>query len=209
MKSQIQSQLGIAFMALALLLLPATSAAQGVLFVQDDKVGVGTATPAVPFHVFRDTGSDTTEFRLENSGGNRFDFVNTHWGGGHWQFINTSNPDGADLVIRELTVNGAEEFRLTERGNLTLSGQIFTGGACGGGCDRVFEPGYELPSIEEHAALMWANGFLPAVGPTKEGAPFNLSEKTGGILNELEKAHIYIEQLEKRIIALERRLIDE
>jgi len=31
----------------------------------------------------------------------------------------------------------------------------------------------------------------------------NLSEKTGGILNELEKAHIYIEQLHLRLEKLE------
>jgi hypothetical protein len=202
----------LAAAALALSFLPVSGAAQtGVLFVQDDKVGVGTAAPAVSFHVFEATGSDTTEFRLENNGGNRFDFVNTRVpGGGHWQFINTSNPGGADLVIRELTANVSEEFRLTETGNLTISGQIFTGGStCGGGCDRVFEPGYELPSIEEHAALMRANGFLPAVGPTKEGAPVNLSEKTGSMLNELEKAHIYIEQLQNRVTALERQLLNK
>jgi hypothetical protein len=53
---------------------------------------------------------------------------------------------------------------------------------------------------------MWKNSFLPAVGPTVEGAPFNLTEKTGGILNELEKAHIYIEQLHERLTRLEELL---
>ena len=200
----------LAVVLLAISLLPAISEAQGVLFVQDDKVGIGTDTPAMPLHVYRQTGVDETEFRLENNGGNRFDFINTHVHGGTWQFINTSGVGGADLVIRELTRNVQEEFRLTESGNLTISGQIYTGGStCGGGCDRVFSADFALPSIEEHAAQMWGNGYLPAVGPTEEGAPINLSEKTGRMLNELEKAHIYIEQLQKRVVALEQRLAGE
>lgn len=110
----------------AMIFLPAAGAAQGTLFVEGDNVGVGTPTPSVPLHVLRNSSSDTTEFRLENSGGNRFDFLNTHpTGGGHWQFINTSNPGGADLVIRELLANTSEEFRLTEAGNLTISGTLF------------------------------------------------------------------------------------
>lgn len=34
----------------------------------------------------------------------------------------------------------------------------------------------------------------------------NLSEKTAGLLNELEKAHIYIEQLNERLKELQARL---
>jgi len=50
---------------------------------------------------------------------------------------------------------------------------------------------------------MWAESYLPAVGPTPEGgAGFNLTEKTGGILSELEKAHIYIEQVNDQVKTL-------
>ena len=73
----------------------------------------------------------------------------------------------------------------------------------GNPCDGVFSPDFEVESIEEHAARMWGNSFLPAVGPTAPGAPFNVPEKVGGILNELEKAHIYIEQLHQRNDELE------
>jgi hypothetical protein len=51
-------------------------------------------------------------------------------------------------------------------------------------------------------------GFLPAVGPNLPHAPVNLSEKTGGILNELEKAHLYIEELSLRIKDIGARLAD-
>ena len=63
----------------------------------------------------------------------------------------------------------------------------------------MFEPDFDLESIEEHAAAMWSAGFLPAIGPTVPEQPTNITEKVGGVLNELEKAHIYIEQLHVRL----------
>ncbi len=89
-------------------------------------------------------------------------------------------------------------------GDVTILGTLTTGGVtCGGGCDLVFAPETEIESIDEHASQMWSNRYLPSVGPTIENMPLNLSEKTGGMLNELEKAHIYIEQLHKRLERLE------
>ena len=44
------------------------------------------------------------------------------------------------------------------------------------------------------------------VGPTPEEGPVIISQKVGGLLNELEHAHIYIEQLHKRLKAVEARL---
>jgi hypothetical protein len=106
---------------------------------------------------------------------------------------------GKNLVIKNSA--GTTIFTLSEAGQLTLGGKIITsGGSCGGGCDMTFvEPEKRVKSIEEHAKFMWENSHLPAVGPTKENAPINLSEKTGGMLHELEVAHIYIEQLHKRL----------
>ena len=64
-------------------------------------------------------------------------------------------------------------------------------------CDAVFDPEYGLESIEEHAAAIWQNRHLPGVAPTPEGKPlsFNVQQRHFGMLNELEKAHIYIERL--------------
>jgi len=85
-------------------------------------------------------------------------------------------------------------------GNVTVTGTVTTGGpTCGGGCDAVFDADYDLPSIEEHAREMYANKHLPEIGPTIPLAPINLSEQYGKMLNELEKAHIYIAQQEVRM----------
>jgi len=59
----------------------------------------------------------------------------------------------------------------------------------------VFGADYELPSIEDHNTAMWDNGYLPNVGPTLDGAPLDVADKMGRMLNELEHAHIYIGQL--------------
>jgi len=89
-------------------------------------------------------------------------------------------------------------------GNVTVTGTVTTGGpTCGGGCDAVFDDDYDLPTIEEHAKAMFANKHLPEIGPTVPLAPINLSEQYGRMLNELEKAHIYIAQLEARVVGLE------
>jgi hypothetical protein len=69
--------------------------------------------------------------------------------------------------------------------------------------DYVFEPSYQLESIEDHAAKMWTKKHLPSVGPgeyTADGrAKFKLGAGRAGMLEELEKAHIYIEQLDERL----------
>jgi hypothetical protein len=88
-----------------------------------------------------------------------------------------------------------------------VRGSLYTAGpSCGAGCDAVFDPTYNLESIEEHAENMWASGHLPAIGVTEPHLQINVPEKMGGMLNELEKAHIYIEQLHQKLADQEDRL---
>jgi hypothetical protein len=170
--------------ALAAVVLAQPALAQGTMFVEDDKVGIHTATPQQEFHL--NDGPDSNPngaFRISTA---------SH----AWDFA-TINNNGTFRISKLGT--GTSEFDLSAAGNLTITGRIFTSGSCGSGCDRVFSPDFELESIEEHAASMWTNSHLPAVGPTPEEGPFDLSNKTLGMLNELEKAHIYIEQLNEAL----------
>lgn len=104
---------------------------------------------------------------------------------------------------------GINQLRLNNAGNLTIAGSLVTtggGGACtvGDPCDKVFDPEvYTVPSIEEHAALMWENQYLPAVGPISADQPIDMTVTMLRMLNELEKAHIYIDQLNARLSELE------
>ncbi|MEL7092737.1 MAG: hypothetical protein AAFN94_13475 [Pseudomonadota bacterium] len=148
---------------------------------------------------------------LENNGVSYMSLVDTSVAvgdnlGRQWNIFN----DGGLFEITSAPGGPNDnEFSLDNDGNLTLSGHLITtggGGACTAAdpCDAVFDPDvYTVPSIEDHAALMWEHKHLPAVGPTGPGIPVNMTEKMLRMLNELEHAHIYIEQLHKRIERLE------
>lgn len=160
------------------------------IFIDSDgDVGIGTASP--------NTNNPGDDLVILDNGPARLALINTAAANTAWTF-NSNN------TLRISAGVDASEFILDESGNLTITGAITTGGGtCGGGCDRVFDADYALPSIERHAALMWSNGYLPNVGPTPENAPINVSDKLGRMLSELEYAHIYIGQLNERIAALE------
>ncbi len=87
-------------------------------------------------------------------------------------------------------------------GDLVVSGSITP--------DFVFESDYALESIEDHAAFMWREKHLPAVAPATTNAAgqglINVGARSQGVLEEVEKAHIYIEQLHER---LERLLAEQ
>lgn len=188
----------------------------------DNDVGVGTDSPSGPLHVRRTSNVDvlTPHIFSENSNAN---VAQRHMlslknngvvyaslidasvaaGANTGQQWNIFNAGGDFQILTAPGGAGESEFVLDVDGNLSISGEITTSGSCSAGCDRVFEEEYPLPSIEDHAKAMWENNYLPAVGPTAETGPMNLSQKIGGMLNELEKAHIYIEQLHKRIEDLE------
>lgn len=169
-------------------LVSAPAAAQGVMFVKDNRVGIHTSSPLQEFHL--NDGPDANAnagFRISTAG----------FG---WDFA-TINTGGQFKITR--VGSGASEFSLLANGNLIISGTLKTSGTTcgGGGCDLVFSPDATLPSLQEHAEAMWNQGYLPAVGPTPEMEPMNITEKVGGILHELEMSHIYIEQLHKRLEA--------
>lgn len=76
--------------------------------------------------------------------------------------------------------------------------------------DYVFESDYKLESIEQHAKFMWTNKHLKAISKAKVDEDGREIVEVGahrkGIVEELEKAHIYIEQLHQRLKSLESKL---
>ena len=75
--------------------------------------------------------------------------------------------------------------------------------------DYVFQPGYRIETITEHSDAMWANRHLPAVGPATKDSDgqdiVDVGRHQRGILEELEKAHIYIQWLHERLVELENK----
>ena len=184
----------------------------------DGDIGFGTSSPSSSIHVRRTDGtaklhieeaSSTAAARnlatISNNGAVFFEMEDRSITAGDntGRIWNIQNVGGE---FRLTTAPGGlteKELTLDADGNLAINGTITTSGSCSSGCDRVFDADYALPTIAEHAALMWSNRHLPTVGPTAETGPMNLSDKIGAMLNELEKAHIYIDQLNQRIAQLE------
>jgi hypothetical protein len=76
--------------------------------------------------------------------------------------------------------------------------------------DYVFEPSYRLESIEDHAEYMWTKKHLPGVPGVRTDEKgrevIELGTNQRGMLEELEKAHIYIQQLEKQVVSNEQQI---
>ena len=85
-------------------------------------------------------------------------------------------------------------------GKLDVNGSIYQRGAILH-ADYVFEPGYKLESIDEHSEFMWQEKHLPAMPKIQKDENgqemVEIGARSKGIVEELEKAHIYIEQLNK------------
>jgi hypothetical protein len=173
-------------------------APSNVLYVEDDgDVGIGTTSPDFRLEIENGnlaiTRTDTTSANIRFTTDVR-----------SWLFLNNRN-QGGRFEVKE--VGGFTPFKIEEgsvANLLTLDGnEVLVGGTAVHSADYVFEPGYELESIEEHADYMWQNRHLPAVGPgtyDKEGrAGLKLGSQTSGMLEELEKAHIYIQQLSEEL----------
>ncbi|MEL6886691.1 MAG: hypothetical protein AAFP87_19435 [Pseudomonadota bacterium] len=195
------------------------SAPNNSLFVDTDgDIGMGTQSPGAAMHMTRSNGTakmlitetSSTEavrgmLEMQNNGVVFMTMVDTSADGETWNILNQAQE------IRMTNPSGAgTEFRLNANGDLRISGALTTGGTTcgGGGCDLVFaEPDRIIP-LEQHMEQMWQNNYLPAVGPTVENEPFNVTDKVGRMLNALEHAHIYIDQLHGEIAELRTRLDD-
>jgi len=130
--------------------------------------------------------------------------------GARWD-METRGSDG-DFAIDDRRTTGAADFIFRssitndpDGAGLFINGKVVTTGSCSMGCDAVFDADYDLPTIEEHAEEMFAKKHLPTVGPTESGQ-IDVTQKMLTMLNELEKAHIYIAELNEEKKALAARL---
>ena len=169
-------------------------------------IGLGTTSPTNPLTIFENVNASSTQLRLENNAPVQMQLHNTDHTDG-WTFNHSGS--GSLIFDADASLLDGAEFTLDTAGNLTVAGNLVSGGAgtCNPGpCDGTFQSDFEVPTIAEHATFMWQNSHLWGVGPTPDSGAFNLTQNSRGMLHELEVAHIYIEQLSNRIQALEAKL---
>ncbi len=169
-------------------------------------VGLGTQIPQDKLHVLNDN------LRIEQANATDNAQLNFIANGNTWEIKNNKDtgrltffaPGGGATTASFKFDRQAQEnlFRVGVvggdtvdiNGNLVVTGTITP--------DYVFTPEYALESIEDHAAYMWQHQHLPAVQAGKVNAQgqglINVGARSQGMLEELEKAHIYIEQLHEK-----------
>ncbi len=176
-------------------------------------VGINTASPATKLHIMGSAGESST-VRLES--------LSTAPAVDNKKWDITTNKTTGQLTITDDTSGVRSPFKIgvgaidnlllvgaVAPNRLDIMGSLYIQGKKKGP-DYVFTPGYELLSIDSHAKQMWKQKHLPKLSPAETPETgerlIDIGERSHGTLEELEIAHIYIQQLHKRIEGLEERL---
>lgn len=186
----------------------AAHAQTGTLFVEGDRVGIGTPTPAVPLHI-KDV-PDTSVVRLERAGPSRIEFRDTA-GGVSWDFRTTS---GDTFVITKVGT-GINELKVNSLGDLVIPGSVMAEGGDGSldsgdiFPDFVFEPDYELRPLSEVARFVESEKHLPdvmSIEDVRAEGSINMTKLQLQLLRKVEELTLYVVQQQREIQDLRARL---
>ena len=191
-----------------------------IMTLRNGNVSIGTTETSGKLHI--KTGSwGAAHLHLENDAGGGYSrILQTLAGDYSLSFRNYAATgtrraftfrNAADSILLLIGSGGNVGIGTTSpKGKLDVNGSIYQRGGVLH-ADYVFEPGYELESIDEHSEFMWDEKHLPAIPKVELDENGREILEVGahrrGIVEELEKAHIYIEQLHKQNKALEERLV--
>ena len=167
---------------------------------------VGGTTPLLNLSVnFREPDKNT------NYQGAAFR-IDTRSEGPLFQWLKRDAGSATDVISMVLTNDGNLGIGTTSpAGKLDVNGAIYQRGGVLH-ADYVFEPEYKLESIKDHAEFMWKNkhlGAIPKARIDENGEEIvELGARNRGVVEELEKAHIYIAELYDEIQNLKQKIAD-
>ncbi len=197
----------------------------GIAIREDGKVGIGIVNPNGILHVKGAQTFGTLRVDTDNSNGGSIAGLIAgawKWAIGTWGAMEPGS--GSDLALQTesglgiqfFTNGGSVNPRMTiasagnvgigttnPLGKLDVNGSIYQRGTSLH-ADYVFSDDYKLESIEDHAKFMFKNKHLKAIPESKTDETgmeiVEVGSHRKGIVEELEIAHIYIEQLHNRSI---------
>jgi len=191
-------------------------------------VGIGTATPKGRMHLYNPSASSILQIECDKANNAAQSSINLITHGDGQSYLEQASTKGWHITARGDSWAGANEqndFSIWYWDGAGWDQALHIDSADSkvyGNLntplpfplpDYVFEPPYKLESIEDHAQFMWENKHLPAIErleKTEDGTyVINVGADRNQLLEELEKAHIYIEQLHKRVKVLEEKFSKE
>ena len=175
----------------------------------DGDVGVGTDSPDAPLDVERLSSAPIPMVKVTANSNTAIDLANTSDGSTFWRLLYFDT--GGDFVITDFpggTSDAIAELTLSQSGNLTVSGELFST-SCVAPCapDYVFEPDYNLLSLEELGEFVETNKHLPNVPSAEElTGPININDLQMRLLEKVEELTLYTLQQHQTIGELQARL---
>jgi len=160
-------------------------------------VGMGTSSPSAALDVAR--AGDTT-IRLSNTQTtgftNEWDIKNNS-ASGRLTFSDDATGARSPVKFAPSAINNLFRVGVLATDTVDINGNLVVTGTITP--DYVFKKDFPIPSIQDHAKMMWASSHLPKLTPAKVNergqGVINVGERSQAMLEELEYAHIYIEQL--------------
>ena len=192
----------------------------GGYFVSEGTTGTGVFARGTPWAGRFDGDVNITGVLKINRSPSLLQLIDNKTGGRTWNLYSGKTVTG-DFSISESATGNADRIYIepggdvgigttTPAGKLDVNGKIFQRGV-ELHSDYVFENNYTIDDIETHARKMWTEKHLPAVpGVQVDNNGLEILEigaHRKGMLEELEIAHIYIEQLNDKIEQLTKRLM--
>ena len=200
---------------LVVMLVQPPAFAQITMHVVNDMVGIGTNTPAEKLHV------KDGDVKFEQSGAGVaakifFDTANFSWeigqNGSTGRLAFRVAGSGASFKLDTQAQPNLFRVGVVAADTVDINGDLVISGDCteqhGACADYVFEPDYELPSLDELEAFIVANKHLPNVPSAEEMRQngVNMTKLSGRLLEKIEELTLYTLQQQKLIEELQASL---